>query len=211
MFHLQDMEMSNDLNITICFTVGTGWSSKLIRWFTFSKISHAMVVFDDHSLGARLCLSADSNGFVLKPFEKDKHSVRAEFKPVGPDLTESLRWLSDRYLNTKYDFWSAGMTGIKRRFKRLWKWIKNWAWSKKNLHKVMCSESVIRMEGKAGYISIADLEPELTDAQVLMDSHMENSVPINFGSLSKIKHAEGNTKEFELLYLHSNLYKEYLN
>lgn len=181
-----------DLAITICFTVGASWSSRLIKWFTWSKISHVCVVYHDPALGIRVALTAEGNGFVAIPWSRflKKNSLMAEFKPIGISLEESLQWLAKEYLDTGYDYWAAGMTGIKNRFKLVWKWLGCWLKKRSNPQKVMCSESIVRMLQYAGYAAVSSLKPETTDAQKTMEVHFRNK------------------DQFESIFVHSSLLKE---
>lgn len=73
------------------------------------------------------------------------------------------------YLDAGYDYGTVGVAAIKLRFKLLWKMCGRWLRLKFSSPKrLMCSESVIRLLQRGGYKSVGYLDPEITDAQVLL-------------------------------------------
>lgn len=156
-------------DITICFSTTKKLMSGVIRWATGGKFlvpaspSHALISHYDVSLGRRMVLQAEAWGFehrTWERFEKDNILI-AQFAPIGPDLEESLQWISS-YLGADYDFVAAFLVGLKKFTGRAIKGRFS------DPRKLMCSEAVIRMLDHAGYASVRDLDPETTSPLELM-------------------------------------------
>jgi hypothetical protein len=165
--------MKHDVDIRICFSTADGWTSKLIRWWTKSKISHTFATYQCMHLGMRIALTAEAHGFVAVPMTRYLKSNRVlhEVRPVGKALDDSLRWLVANFLDAGYDYGTVGVAGIKLRLKLLWRICGVWLRKKFSSSKrVMCSEAMIRMLQHAEYPSVAQFDPETTDAQTFLEA-----------------------------------------
>jgi len=149
-------------NITIGFSTSNRILSKIIRFITRSKVSHAWIAFDDTTLNMRMVLQAEAWGFEVRPWERWCHenTLVGEFIPVGNDLTQAFVFIS-KYLGTKYDYDSAAIVGF---FDLLKKWfkVKFTISPNENPSKLMCSEAVIRFLQYADYVVVRYLNPETT-------------------------------------------------
>jgi len=154
-------------NITIGFSTSNAIVSKVIRWFTKSKASHAYIAFDDRDLGRRIVMEASLYGYKLVQHEhwSKKNKVVKEFT-CKKRLTESLKYMAGE-LGKDYDFWSAFGLAARR-----WvgKWYKNPFRDPKKLH---CSEAMVLFLQQAGLA--LDLDPESTTPEDLLQYCLQNS------------------------------------
>jgi hypothetical protein len=150
------------LDITIGFSTTNKWLSRVIRWVTRGRVSHAWIAFYDSSVGTRLVMQAEAWGYEVRPWHRWKHEniLVAEFQPQK-QLDGSLRWIA-RSLGTKYDWTSALFAGLRR---WLGRWVKGRFRSPK---KLMCSEAVIRFLRHGNTLAVLDLDPETTSPARLL-------------------------------------------
>lgn len=149
-------------DITIGFSTTNKWISRLIRWVTRGRVSHAWIAFYDPCLEVRLVMQAESWGYEVRPWElwRSQNILVAEFKPkfglVGP-----LRRIA-KSLGVKYDWKSAFFSG-------LWRWFGVWIRGRFNSpKKLMCAEAVIRFLQDGGCIAVSHLDPEVTSPARLL-------------------------------------------
>lgn len=156
-----------DINITVGFSTSNAIVSKLIRWITRSKVSHAWIAYDDQTLGMRMVMQAEAWGFEVRPLKRwvKENKLVAEFVPVGDDLHSSFHYIAKK-LGTKYDYKSALLTGLKFWVNRWFKIIKSRSFKAPN--KLMCSEAVVRFLQHGGYKTVDGLDPELTSPGELL-------------------------------------------
>lgn len=151
------------LDITIGFSTTNKWISRLIRWITKGKASHAWIGFYDPCLDVRLVMQAEAWGFEVRTWSRWKSQNRlvAEFKPSLP-MAKSLSWIA-RSLGVKYDWRSAFFVGLRR-------WFGTWLKGRFNSpKKLMCSEAVIRLLQHAGVAEVSRFDPEVTSPQCLLE------------------------------------------
>lgn len=167
----------NDLNIRIGFTTVTNSIvSRLVRWITNSKCSHAIFVYFDADWGVDMVLEASEVGFreiPLSVFEQ-QNTVVALLKPKVP-MEAGLKHVALTYLGTSFDY--SGLLGngpiiFGRWLKRKW----NNPWN--TARSVFCSEAVVvamqhcstlETGGTVGlYPGATELVPENTSPQDLM-------------------------------------------
>lgn len=150
------MNESHSLDITIGFSTTNKWISRLIRWVTRGRVSHAWIAFYDHCLDTRLVMQAESWGYEVRPWARwqRENILVAEYRPQD-QLDESLRWIATS-LGVKYDWTSALFAGLRR-------WLGRWIRGRFNSpKKLMCAEAVIRFLHHGGSTAIAGLDPETT-------------------------------------------------
>lgn len=146
-------------------TSTTNILSRVIRWFTKSRVSHAFLVYYDQDWSRDMVLEATLGGFKVVPFDKFRQSttVVAVFEPkhsVEAGLKEAVEWLG-----TDYDY--TGLFGmifvVMGRWFRL-KWRNPWASSKA----MFCSEAVARVLRGAGYPNTETMVIEETTPEDLL-------------------------------------------
>ena len=155
----------SDLQVTIGFSTTNKLLSRIIRWVTRGKVSHAWISFYDHCLGMRLVMQAEAWGFEVRPLERwRKENILVSEYGLKHDesLDNSIRWIADS-LGTKYDWAAALFAGIRR---WLGIWIRSGLTSPK---KLMCSEAVIRFLEHAGFSAAKGLDPETTPPAKLLE------------------------------------------
>lgn len=154
-------------NITIGFSASTGIVSKVIRWFTRGRVSHAYATYYSETLQDVFVIEATFWGYKLTPHAKWIKSN----KPVGEfkckkDLTPGLRHVA-KWLGGTYDFWSALGLAARRWFG---KWYRNPFKDPKKLH---CSEAVTML---LRYVGLAEeMDPESTTPEDLYDYCLNNT------------------------------------
>jgi len=141
--------------------------SRIIRWFTKSKASHAWLLITDSFFGVEMVMEATETGFRLIPFENFKaegNDIIAIIDPAYPldvGVHQAVRWLGEGY-----DF--AGLFGsafvmLGRWFKR--KWRNPWD----RPHSMFCSEAVVRILQASQYPGSEKFDPAATTPQDLLD------------------------------------------
>ncbi|MGD9209157.1 MAG: hypothetical protein PVI90_00200 [Desulfobacteraceae bacterium] len=155
-------------HITIGFSTTNHFVSKAIRWVTHSLCSHAWFCYNEQVVNTnkiiRKVAQAEWFGYETRPrWRWDKQQILiAEFELIGPDASNAIHTVLNKYLGSKYDYRAAMFTGLWHLSNRLFK--SNF----KNPSKLMCSEGVIRMLNHANYQIGRHLNPEITSPQRLM-------------------------------------------
>ena len=152
------------MRVWVGFSTTNLWISRLIRWFTKSKASHAWIAFESQELGTKIVLEAHYT-FRAVPYSffARQNKVVAEVEMVGD--TSSMVAKCAEFLGTDYDY--TGIVGgiivsLGRWFKH--KWRNPWGNPKAQTY----SESVVRALKAAKYPSSEVLDPESTTPQELM-------------------------------------------
>lgn len=156
------MSVEEVLNITIGFSTTNKLISRLIRWVTRGKVSHAWIAFTDPCLGTRLVMQAEAWGFEIRTWErwKTQNLLIAEYRPLQ-NMTRPLRSIA-KSLGVKYDWKSAFFAG-------LWRWFGVWLRGRFNSpKKLMCAEAVIRFLQFGEVVAVAHLDPEVTSPARLL-------------------------------------------
>jgi hypothetical protein len=156
------------LNLMIGFSTSDHWYSKVILWFTNSKISHTFLAID--LFGARLIIGAEAWGLDWRTkarFEKD-NTIKLVVKPIALPVEPSFAWLIRTYAGAAYDWGSAGATGVKSKFRIIWKYIAGWfkKWPKEDA--LMCEEVSTKLLQHAGFNSVEKVDASTTSAEALM-------------------------------------------
>jgi hypothetical protein len=105
-----------------------------------------------------------------KTFQK-KNEYKAVYK-LKPKISEykalaaALVWLEETYTDAKYDGSGAIAIGVKNRLKHIWHWFGRWWRSHLSKNAVICTELVLRVLQRLGWLT--DLDPELTEAPKLL-------------------------------------------
>jgi hypothetical protein len=156
------MTPPRSLDVTIGFSTTNKLVSRLIRWVTRGRVSHAWIAFYDHSLGTRLVMQAERWGYEVRPWHRWRHEniLVAEYRPQT-QLDNSVCWIA-RSLGTKYDWTAALLVGLRRWLER---WVKGRFQSPK---KLMCSEAVIRFLQHGRITVVKNVDPETTSPARLL-------------------------------------------
>ena len=160
--------MYSNLDITIGFSTQNNLPSRLICWITRSPCSHSFIAFNDSALRMRIVMQAKAWGFELRPLKRwlRKNILVAEFKPKTQPLESALLSIAE-LLGTKFDFKSGVYVLIRSLLLR-------WTRSRFTLRagsrpsRLICSEAVIRLLGKADYQTVRGLDPETTSPGELL-------------------------------------------
>jgi len=147
--------MTNE--VIVGFSTTDKLMSRIIRWITRGKSSHAWLRYWDDTLQLHMVLQAELHGYETIPWDKwkSKNRLIAAFEPNGKNITNGVRFIA-KSLGADYDFRSAVWTGLKRWFRKK---------SKRALHspkKLMCSEAVVRALQHSGIECVANFDPETT-------------------------------------------------
>jgi hypothetical protein len=156
------MSDDKDFSITVGFSTTNKFMSRVIRWATGGRVSHAWISFYDKCLGTRFVLQAETWGYELRTWSRwnAENILVAEFKPVG-DLSGAMLW-SLKSLGLRYDWTSAFFAGIRR-------WLGRWVRGKfSSPGRLMCAEAVIRFLSHGGVGAVSSLDPETTSPARLL-------------------------------------------
>lgn len=151
------------MNIAVGFSTSTAWYSRVIRWATGAKCSHAFLLVN--LMGVPMVFEEGVFGYSTRTLEnmrKDGSQVVALIPPVVPiddAFRESFKWLGQRY-----DY--AGLVGmawvmLSRAFRHK---VKNPLASS---HAMFCSEEVTRVLQSAKYPGADALDARSTDPETL--------------------------------------------
>lgn len=123
--------------------------SRLIRWFTRSKVNHAYVIYHDSAIEEYIIMEASFSGYTIVPYRqwKKKRHELVHFV-CKKDLSSGLKVMAN-FLGAPYDFTSALGLAFRRWFG---KWFRNPFKNPKKLH---CSEAIAKMLNTCGY-SVGD-------------------------------------------------------
>jgi len=146
-------------SINVCFSTADGFFSKMIRWFTRSKVSHSLITYKDEGLDKVLVLEANGRGFMLTPWAKwsESHTlvVRCRMNlPINAHRT-SIQDLAN-FLGSQYDYLSLLGFALRRFFGRMVNPFND-------RRKLVCSEAVARFlhgAGLPGYREYGTWTPE---------------------------------------------------
>jgi hypothetical protein len=141
--------------------------SRLIRWLTKSKASHAWLLFDDTFFGLRMVMEATEVGFRILPFsnfQAEGNDIVAIVQPAAP--LEDGVMAAGQWLGESYDF--AGLLGTS--FVLLGRWLRRkWKNPLASPHAMFCSEAVVRVIQAAKYPGSEALVPASTTPQDLLN------------------------------------------
>jgi len=133
-------------SVNVCFSTSNGFFSKVIRWFTRSKASHALITFRDETLGNVFVMEANGRGFMLTPWGKwrESHTLVSRYSLALPPNAQktSLQDLGN-FLGTQYDYISLLGFALRRFFGRMVNPFND-------PRKLICSEAVARFLAGAG-------------------------------------------------------------
>lgn len=126
----------NDMPTIIGFSTSNSIISRIIRWFTRSKVSHSYIGYYSHTFDKYMVMESTWSGFRIGNYKSwtIRNKIVYEFK-CKRDLSKSLKHISND-LDLEYDYWSALGLSVRRWFG---KWYRNPFRDPNKLH---CSEAV---------------------------------------------------------------------
>jgi hypothetical protein len=133
--------------VSIVFYNGNSWVSKVIKWFTRSKVNHVALTYDSQDWGGEMTIEAAANGVIC---HKSTRKPSCEFVITDIEAFEKIKTIVS-YLGEFYDYIGILKFGIVL----LW-----WKIFKKRIRKPLrstngqfCSELVARyMQSLPGVI-----------------------------------------------------------
>ena len=127
-------------DVRIIFTASPKLSSRIIRWFTRSPVSHVYVEYESELWGGRWAAEATKGGVRKVIAKKSRHDVHAEFR-CKFDTKKGLRAVSE-FLGEDYDYLGVAFYAIVVLLRRWFSAkIKNPMYSSKSQ---FCSEFITR-------------------------------------------------------------------
>lgn len=150
------------MSIIVGFSTSTSVISRVIRWFTRSKASHAWVAFDCEELDIRLIMHASVGGYKLNQWTKWRkdNQVVAMFA-CKEDLSDGLRKMAEQ-LDKPYGYLVALLLAPKRWLGKLYR-----NPYRDNYKRLECSEAVTLLLQAHGFAK--DMDPESTTPEDLLE------------------------------------------
>lgn len=158
-----------DNEIRVGFSTTNALSSRLIRFFTRSKVSHTWFSFRDETLDKTLVMHATRIGYNVETWKKfTSHNTLVAMFGCDYDLRPGLQKVAN-WLGTKYDF--EGILGF------LWVLFLRWFNIKRknpfrDTKRLFCSEAVIvglKATEALEIPRVQKLDPETTDPEDLLE------------------------------------------
>lgn len=146
----------SDHPVWVGFSTTNKFMSRLIRWVTKGKCSHAWVRYWDATLERYMVMQAEITGYETIPWErwKKKNILVAAYEPTGKNLLNGVRFMS-QYLGEAYDLKAAIWVGLKRWISRKFRRPFN------SPKKLMCSEAVTRALQHDDFKCVEGVDPEV--------------------------------------------------
>ena len=146
---MTNINSSGGPNISVCFSTTNHLVSRVIRFVTRSEVSHALLTYQDETLGKVMVLEAVGVGFRMVPWTKWRqgNTLVARFGVVrgapGEAISQEVQVRALQalagLLGEEYDTLGALGYVFKRLFKYAFKKLRN---PFQSPHKLFCSEAV---------------------------------------------------------------------
>ena len=124
--------------VHVCFSVGPGWLSRAVRWFTRARVSHTCIAYRDPVLHRPMVVEAGGAGFVLVPWRRWVQANRLvawyDVQAAPCRQLGALRTLTER-VGDGYD--TAGALGLAAR-----RWLGAYRNPIERPDRLFCSEAV---------------------------------------------------------------------
>lgn len=163
-------------------TSKSSWISKIIRWFTRSKVSHTFLIYYDQDFSRDMVMEATEGGFRIVPF--DQYTKGADYlrvfmprQSIDYGVLIAVDWLGQHY-----DY--AGLIGMM--------WVMLCRWFKRKVHNplhssgtMFCSTAVTMVLQAAKYINTEKFDPASTNPEDLEEFcivNMDEMVSLRVGS-----------------------------
>ena len=155
-------------NIRVLFsTQQTNPVSRIIRWFTKSRVSHATLLYFDTDWGGDFVMEATEGGVKITPFLKfsAKNDLVRIFTPKQP-LDAGLTEAANNWLGDQFDY--IGLLGmilvyLGHIFRMTWR--NPFA----SPHAMFCSEFVARVLKWSEYPGTEDMDPTSVSPEDLLE------------------------------------------
>jgi hypothetical protein len=150
--------------VWVGFSTTNKFMSRVIRFFTRGRCSHAWIRYWDDTLQQYMVMQAELHGYETIPWKRwrTKNKLVAAFEPVTLDLMSGVRFMAS-FLGADYDLRSALWVGLTRWLK------KRWHRPASSPGSLMCSEAVCRILQTGEIKCVRDLNPEQVSPQELLD------------------------------------------
>jgi hypothetical protein len=159
------------LDVTAGYSTTNRLISRIIRFITRGRVSHAWIAFHDDVLDTRLVMQAEWWGFELRPWPRwaRENILVAEFQLLVPAEMQlrAVRRMRD-HLGEKYDKIGALWAGFTAWLKRWWR-ARLTIRPRRTPHKLMCAEAQLVCLKAAGIEVVADCYEETVDPQTLLE------------------------------------------
>jgi hypothetical protein len=159
------------VNVRIGFSTSNSWISRIIRWFTDSRVSHCFFVYYDTDWGRDMVMEATSGGFRIVAYSIYEQSTLTLLRlkyPVESGLSDAVDWLGEAY-----DY--EGLFGMA--WVELGRWLKRkWANPLRSANAMFCSEAVVRVLQASNYPNADTLDAQSTDPQMLLEFLSQSTV-----------------------------------
>jgi uncharacterized protein YycO len=147
------------MRVRIGFSTTKAWISRVIRWWTKSKVSHVFLVYFDDARGEDMVLDVAWSGVrrvSLREFHEEQNDVVALVEMPGElesPLRSAFAWLGRPYdWKTLVRFWRVARPFLKPSAGPA----------------MICSEMVVRVLQQAGYPGALELDPKATTPHQLL-------------------------------------------
>jgi hypothetical protein len=148
------------------FSTSNWWVSRLIRWVTRSRVSHAFILIENEPILGDIVLEAAAIGFRISTKTMLTSGTTTIFQLVDPVLPlesavqTAVAWLGERY---NYEgLFGEAWVALWRRFGRR---VKN---PLRNSRSMFCSEAVVYILQAAHYPEADALDPQSTSPEDLL-------------------------------------------
>lgn len=171
--------------VKVGFSTSRRLASRIIRWATRSKVSHAWLLIEDSYFGVDMVLQATMGGFHLEAYEvfKKAHDIVAVVDinhPMDKGLKQAAFWLGYRY--DYLGLFGAGFVVVGGWFKRKWKNPLD------SSHSMFCSEAVVRVLQASEYPGFEGMEePGAVNPQRLLEFLVPRAAGIVYGGVDAPK------------------------
>ena len=145
----------------------TNLASRVIRWITKSRASHAFLVYFDSEWDADFVMEATDGGVKITPYAKfqKNNDIVGLFVPRHP-LDVGLKKAATEWLGEHFDY--TGILGMI--FVYLGHWLKmKWRNPFAASNSMFCSEFVARVLRWSSYPGTEGMEPEDTSPEDLLE------------------------------------------
>lgn len=153
--------------ISVGFSTTGRFMSRLIRFVTRGRVSHAWIAFNDPYLRLRFVVQSEPWGLELRPWDRwiGENRMIAQFRIDRPetDLEAAIRQLA-AMVGTPYDWRSAARAGWIRFIGRSARGL-----ARGGMGRLMCSEATVRFLQAAGCPSALQLSAERTTPVALLE------------------------------------------
>jgi len=159
------------VKVTIGFSTTNRLLSRVIRFVTRGRVSHAWITFYDDTLNTKVVMQAEWWGYELRPWTRWQRENRlvAEFELRVPQEM-GLRAIrrTAQHLGEDYDRVGALWAGVSGWLRRWWR-ARLTLRPRRTPRKLMCAEGALMCLKAAGIDDVQGLYEETTDPETLLE------------------------------------------